>query len=186
MPLDELRALHVRALAGRGAAHLDDLADRFARLGLAAECASQAHRLSRDAGRHRAARISLVACSAHLAATVGTELPGGTVSSSPSAPVRRLELTVREHQTATLAASGLEDGEIARRLSVSVRTVENRLCRAYGRLGITSRAELGGHFGPDTGSPFWLARAASLDFDPLSDVRTYDDLSEEKAFPQVT
>ncbi|MGW5974024.1 helix-turn-helix transcriptional regulator [Streptomyces sp. NPDC055186] len=134
-PLGELRALHVRAPAGR-----------FARLPLAAECAIQTHRLSRDAGRHRAARISLVACSAHLAATVGTELPGGTVPSSPSAPVRRLELTAREHQTAALAASGLENGEIARRLSVSVRTVENHLCRAYGRLGITSRAELGGHF----------------------------------------
>ncbi|GGW46265.1 LuxR C-terminal-related transcriptional regulator [Streptomyces caelestis] len=153
-PVGELRALHVRALAARDAAHLDDLADRFARLGrfpLAAECASQAHRLSRDAGRHRAARASLAACRGHLAATVGTELPGWAVSSGPSAPARRLPLTAREHQTASLAASGLDNLEIARRLSVSVRTVENHLYRAYGKLGITSRAELGGHVEARTG-----------------------------------
>ncbi|GGW46225.1 phenazine antibiotic biosynthesis protein [Streptomyces caelestis] len=44
------------------------------------------------------------------------------------------------------------------------------------------RAAMRWHFSPDTGSPFWLARAASLDFDPLSDVKTYDDLT---LFPNV-
>ncbi|MEU8900472.1 AMP-binding protein [Nocardia sp. NPDC048505] len=38
------------------------------------------------------------------------------------------------------------------------------------------------HFGPDTGSPFWLRRAATLDFDPLTDIRDYDDLTR---FPNV-
>ncbi|MEW1688470.1 AMP-binding protein [Streptomyces sp. NPDC091265] len=33
------------------------------------------------------------------------------------------------------------------------------------------------HFGPETGSPFWLKRAGTLDFDPLTDVRDFDDLS---------
>lgn len=33
------------------------------------------------------------------------------------------------------------------------------------------------HFSPDTGSPFWLRAAARLDFDPLIDVRTHEDLS---------
>ena len=32
------------------------------------------------------------------------------------------------------------------------------------------------HFDPETGSPFWLERAKSLDFNPLTDVKTYDDL----------
>ncbi|MFF5969372.1 LuxR C-terminal-related transcriptional regulator [Streptomyces collinus] len=50
----------------------------------------------------------------------------------PSAPARRLELTACEHQIATLAASGLENVEIARRLSVSVRTVENHRWPARG------------------------------------------------------
>lgn len=38
------------------------------------------------------------------------------------------------------------------------------------------------HFGNDTGSPFWLRRAALLDFDPITDVRTFDDL---RLFPNI-
>src|SRR6266545_3790329 len=32
------------------------------------------------------------------------------------------------------------------------------------------------HFNPETGTPFWLERAKSLDFDPRKDIQTYDDL----------
>ncbi|MEO1082642.1 MAG: hypothetical protein AAFY88_00210 [Acidobacteriota bacterium] len=32
------------------------------------------------------------------------------------------------------------------------------------------------HFSPETGCPFWLDRAKGFDFDPLTDVKTYDDL----------
>lgn len=32
------------------------------------------------------------------------------------------------------------------------------------------------HFHPDTGTPFWLERAKSYKFDPLKDVKTFDDL----------
>jgi phenylacetate-coenzyme A ligase PaaK-like adenylate-forming protein len=39
------------------------------------------------------------------------------------------------------------------------------------------------HFGPDTGSPFWLERAKSLEFDPRTSVRTFEDLT---LFPNVT
>lgn len=39
------------------------------------------------------------------------------------------------------------------------------------------------HFDPSTGSPFWLERARSLDFDPRNDVRTFGDLA---LFPNVT
>jgi phenylacetate-coenzyme A ligase PaaK-like adenylate-forming protein len=39
------------------------------------------------------------------------------------------------------------------------------------------------HFGPETGSPFWLERAPGLDFDPVRDVRTLADL---RRFPNVT
>jgi phenylacetate-coenzyme A ligase PaaK-like adenylate-forming protein len=38
------------------------------------------------------------------------------------------------------------------------------------------------HFAPETGSPFWLRRASSLPFDPITDVRTFDDLT---LFPNV-
>ena len=36
------------------------------------------------------------------------------------------------------------------------------------------------HFHPSTGCPFWLERAQSLPFDPLKDVKGFDDL---KKFP---
>ncbi|WP_055482457.1 phenazine antibiotic biosynthesis protein [Sphaerimonospora mesophila] len=38
------------------------------------------------------------------------------------------------------------------------------------------------HFDPRTGSPFWLARAKTLDFDPRTDVRAFADL---RLFPDV-
>ncbi|MEW2548390.1 phenazine antibiotic biosynthesis protein [Streptomyces sp. NPDC047002] len=44
------------------------------------------------------------------------------------------------------------------------------------------RAAMAWHFGEDTGSPFWLARAASLGFDPRTDVRGHQDLA---LFPNV-
>lgn len=38
------------------------------------------------------------------------------------------------------------------------------------------RAVMAWHFSPDTGSPYWLGRKAELGFDPLVDVRTFEDL----------
>lgn len=39
------------------------------------------------------------------------------------------------------------------------------------------------HFSPDTGSPFWLSRAAHLPFDPLTDITTRADLQR---FPDLS
>lgn len=39
------------------------------------------------------------------------------------------------------------------------------------------------HFSADTGSPFWLDKRGSLDFDPIDDVRTFADL---RRFPDVS
>ena len=44
------------------------------------------------------------------------------------------------------------------------------------------RAAIAWHFGADTGSPFWLRAAQSLDFDPLTDVQTFADL---RRFPNL-
>ncbi len=57
------------------------------------------------------------------------------------------ELTVNEEQVAELAASGLTNREIAAKLFMSRRTVEANLARAYRKLGIRSRAELGAKMG---------------------------------------
>jgi phenylacetate-coenzyme A ligase PaaK-like adenylate-forming protein len=44
------------------------------------------------------------------------------------------------------------------------------------------RAAMVWHFDPETGSPFWLGRAHSLDFDPRADVRSLRDL---RLFPNI-
>ncbi|MEV0296201.1 helix-turn-helix transcriptional regulator [Nocardia sp. NPDC050710] len=51
-------------------------------------------------------------------------------------------LTRRESMIAALAADGMSNREIAVRLFISVRTVENHLQRIYHKLGIHSRLDL--------------------------------------------
>jgi len=60
------------------------------------------------------------------------------------------ELSPTELRVAELAGSGLTNRQIATRLFVSPKTVENNLARAYGKLGVHSRAELGA----------WMARSS--------------------------
>jgi len=38
------------------------------------------------------------------------------------------------------------------------------------------RAAIAWHFSAETGSPYWLRTASALEFDPLTDVRTFADL----------
>jgi hypothetical protein len=38
------------------------------------------------------------------------------------------------------------------------------------------------HFSPETGSPYWLDRAKALDFNPLTDVKSFEDLA---LFPNI-
>jgi pimeloyl-ACP methyl ester carboxylesterase/DNA-binding CsgD family transcriptional regulator len=51
-------------------------------------------------------------------------------------------LTPMETRVAGLACRGLTNAEIAKSLSLSLRTVENHLSRAYAKLGVRSRTEL--------------------------------------------
>jgi DNA-binding NarL/FixJ family response regulator len=53
------------------------------------------------------------------------------------------DLTESERRVAELAASGLKNREVAAALFMSPKTVEANLARAYRKLGIRSRAELG-------------------------------------------
>ena len=59
-------------------------------------------------------------------------------SADPAIP----ELSVRQREVALLAARGASNREIAERLVVSVRTVENHLYAVYERLGVAGRREL--------------------------------------------
>jgi len=54
-----------------------------------------------------------------------------------------LDLTPTEQRVAELAAEGFTNREVAHRLLISPKTVEANLARAYRKLGIRSRAELG-------------------------------------------
>ena len=109
---------------------------RSARTLLAAETATEAtHALQRDGDQRGAAamraRASLLvdACeSAHTPALVTSESP--------------IPLTSREREICTLAATGASSPEIASKLFLSVRTVNNHLQRAYAKLGVTNRREL--------------------------------------------
>jgi DNA-binding CsgD family transcriptional regulator len=52
------------------------------------------------------------------------------------------ELTPREREIALLAAAGASSRQIAGRLVISVRTVDNHLRNAYRKLGVTRRQDL--------------------------------------------
>jgi DNA-binding NarL/FixJ family response regulator len=51
-------------------------------------------------------------------------------------------LSGREREVVLLAVAGLASKDIAERLYLSVRTVNNHLQHAYAKLGVTSRASL--------------------------------------------
>ena len=61
-------------------------------------------------------------------------------------------LTACERQTAELAAAGRTTKEIAAVLFLSPKTVEGHLTRAFRKLGISSRSELGARLGPPDGA----------------------------------
>jgi DNA-binding CsgD family transcriptional regulator len=63
-------------------------------------------------------------------------------------PEARDQLTAQERQSAQLAAAGLSNREIGRRLFLSHRTISTHLYRVFPKLGITSRAELGAALAP--------------------------------------
>ncbi|BBY82310.1 AAA family ATPase [Mycolicibacterium pulveris] len=75
-------------------------------------------------------------------------LPGGA-----GAPRKRRELTAVELRVAELAASGMTNRDVAGALSLSAKTVEATLARAYRKLGIRSRAELGRVMASRTNQP---------------------------------
>jgi DNA-binding CsgD family transcriptional regulator len=58
------------------------------------------------------------------------------------APDELAPLSDRELEIATLAVTGISSAEIANRLVLSTRTVDNHLQHIYQKLGVSSRAEL--------------------------------------------
>jgi len=132
-------ATSAAALAAGDGAALDQVAAAFEDLGallLAAETAAAAARAHRAAGRDARANASAERAATVAAACQGARTPGLAPGALASA------LTAREREVAVLAAAGTSSREIAGRLDLSVRTVDNYLGRAYAKLGVSSRAEL--------------------------------------------
>jgi DNA-binding CsgD family transcriptional regulator len=136
-----IRVRHAEALASRDGEGLEAAAHAFGQIGHHVDAmiaARQAASAFRAAGWARpAARCD----------GMGDEAAARCEGASPpiSTTVREVaELTRREREVATLASEGLANREIAERLFLSARTVENHLQHAYEKLGITNRSELPG------------------------------------------
>jgi len=133
------RVQHVVGLATGDTELTGEAVDEFGAAGanlLAAEGAFGLAAEHRRRGNQREATTWSRKASAWAAACPGARTPGLAISDEPVA------LTKREREVAVLAASGITSKEIAERLFVSVRTVDNHLGRVYDKLGIASRAEL--------------------------------------------
>jgi len=138
-PLVSARARHSAAARARSARDLTGAVDDFEALGallLAAEAAAgAAEAFSRD-GDQRAATAALRRSSALAAACEGAVTPG-LFRAATAVP-----LSGREREIVMLAAQGLTSKDIAERLYLSVRTVNNHLQHAYTKLGVNGRAGL--------------------------------------------
>jgi DNA-binding CsgD family transcriptional regulator len=138
-PLVLARARHAAAVRARDPKELAGAADDFEALGallLAAEAAAGAADAFRLAGDPRAAVASARRSRALAAQCEGAVTPG-LIQGETVVP-----LTRREREIARLAAEGLTSKDIADRMYLSVRTVDNHLQNVYSKLGVTSRAGL--------------------------------------------
>ncbi len=102
----------------------------------AAEAFATSARLHRAAGRTGSALTSAARAGRLVDQCEGARTPA-LADFDASLP-----LTRREHEIVTLAARGLTNKQIAERLVVSARTVDNHLHNAFGKLGVTHRDQL--------------------------------------------
>jgi len=130
------------------AARLADAAASYGELGLRFDRARSLLWLGRAARRARkrtAARQALETAGAEFDALGSPGWAGQARAELDLLGARAAaagSLTAAEQRVAELAASGLSNKQIARRLFVAVHTVEVHLAHAYAKLGVHSRAQL--------------------------------------------
>ncbi|HET6953278.1 MAG TPA: LuxR family transcriptional regulator [Acidimicrobiales bacterium] len=132
-------AVHAGAAASGQPDRLVSAADRFEAIGallFAAEASTGAAHAFQRHGQQRAGAAQRARAAALLTSCESARTPGLVTADSP------VPLTRREREICVLAARGTSSPEIAARLYLSVRTVNNHLQRAYTKLGVSHRAEL--------------------------------------------
>ena len=137
------RARHAVAARARDAQELAGAADDFEALGamlLAAEAATAAAEAFSRAGDRRAATAALRRSIELAAVCEGAVTPG--LSRAAMVHAAAVPLSAREREIAMLAAAGIASKDIAERLYLSIRTVNNHLQHAYTKLGVSGRADL--------------------------------------------
>ncbi|KUI26127.1 helix-turn-helix transcriptional regulator [Mycobacterium sp. IS-1496] len=134
-----LHRRHAAALASADAERLDAVSRDYQEAGYllsAADSAAQAAVLHEIDGWPRKG-----ADSAARALKLAAEC-GGAITPAIGSAARPLPLSSRELEVAVLVAEGLTNREVAERLTVSVRTVENHIYRSCAKLDLRDRADL--------------------------------------------
>ncbi|GAA0382551.1 hypothetical protein Acor_57330 [Acrocarpospora corrugata] len=136
--LAALLASHARAAACADGAALEEAASGFLRIGwlpCAAEASAQAAQAWENAGRRAFSRAAASRAWMLAARCQGLRTPALARLASPG-------LTRREEEIARMASAGSTSKQIAERLVLSVRTVNNHLQSAYAKLGVSDRSSL--------------------------------------------
>ncbi|MEO3858672.1 LuxR C-terminal-related transcriptional regulator [Acrocarpospora sp. B8E8] len=143
--LASLFAVQARASAVHDAPALERVTSEFTRLGLlpyAAEACAQAAQAWEHAGRHASGRAAASRAWLLAARCDGLRTPAVAHLTAPG-------LTRREAEIARLACTGLPSKQIAERLFLSPRTVDNHLQNVYAKLGVSNRSDLRRVLRPD-------------------------------------
>ena len=140
-PLIDLQAAHVRAEAEPTVEALVTISERWEALGqllFAAEAMASAAGVARKTERGREAAALQNRADALASNCEGAASPLLQFLDTAQ------QLTKREREVSSLAAQGLSSIEIAEKLFLSPRTVDNHLQSSYAKLGIRGRSELSG------------------------------------------
>jgi DNA-binding CsgD family transcriptional regulator len=138
-PRAGLAARFAAAVRDRDAAQLSILSEEFEQIGddvAAADAAAQAATIY----RRQDLRGSAFGCSARADALAKS--CGGASTPAIRRAADPLPLTDREREIVMLIGTGLSSRDIAKRLSVSKRTIESHVYRAMAKTGTTSREQL--------------------------------------------
>jgi DNA-binding CsgD family transcriptional regulator/tetratricopeptide (TPR) repeat protein len=144
-PMMSARVAHAEAVVSSDPAPAETAAAKFEECGAflpAAEVALLGERLHRRRGT-RPDAAAQARLSGLVARVDGARTPGLEEN------VGLDKLSSRERDVALLAASGLSSKDIAAKLHISARTVDNHLQHIYLKLGFAGRADLARHLGGD-------------------------------------